>query len=137
MTGAWIGGSGEEGRMKRTLIVAALALAAIGAPAAGHHSSAMFDQQVSKTLSGTVKQFLWTNPHCYIQLMVKNEQGVDEEWSLEMTAPLHLQRLGWNKSSLKPGEKVTVKIHPLRDGGKGGNVLEAADASGKPIGKPA
>lgn len=123
--------------MKRTLIVAALALAAIGAPAAAHHSSAMFDQTVTKTLSGTVKQFLWTNPHCYIQLMVKNEQGVDEEWSLEMTAPLHLQRLGWNKSSLKPGEKVTVKIHPLRDGGKGGNVQEAADANGKPIGKPA
>ena len=67
-------------------------------------------------------------------MQLKNAQGVDEEWSLEMTAPLHLQRLGWNKSSLKPGEKVTIKIHPLRDGAKGGNVQEAADTSGKPIG---
>jgi hypothetical protein len=123
--------------MKAKIIGAALALSAIAAPAAGHHSSAMFDQQATRTLSGTVKQFLWTNPHCYIQLMVRNEQGIEEEWSLEMTAPLHLQRLGWTKSSLKPGDKVTVKIHPLRDGGKGGNVLEAIAADGKPIGKAA
>lgn len=123
--------------MKLKIVVAALALGAVVAPAQAHHSSAMFDQQTTRTLAGTVKQFLWTNPHCYIQLMVKNEQGVEEEWSLEMTAPLHLQRLGWTKSSLKPGEKVTVKIHPLRDGGKGGNVLEATSAEGKPIGKPA
>jgi hypothetical protein len=54
-----------------------------------------------------------------------------------MTAPMHLQRLGWLKSSLKPGDKITVKIHPMRDGSKGGNVLEAIAANGKPIGKPA
>jgi hypothetical protein len=123
--------------MKFKVILAALALGAVVAPAQAHHSSAMFDQTKTVVLNGTVKQFLWTNPHCFIQLMVKNAQGVDEEWSLEMTAPLHLQRLGWTKSSLKPGEKVTIKIHPLRDGGKGGNVQEAADASGKPIGKAA
>jgi hypothetical protein len=84
-----------------------------------------------------VRQFFWTNPHCFIQLMVKNAAGQDEEWSLEMTAPMHLQRLGWIKSSLRPGDKITVKIHPMRDGTKGGNVLEAIAANGKPIGKPA
>jgi hypothetical protein len=108
------------------------------APAAqAHHSGAMFDQAHTTTLVGTVKQFQWTNPHCYIQLVVRNEQGRDEEWSLEMTAPIHLQRLGWLRTSLKPGERVTVKIHPLRDGGKGGNVLEVVGPDGKPIGKPA
>jgi hypothetical protein len=132
-TGAW----GEDNRMKGKIVAASLALSAIAGPVAAHHSSAMFDQTKTVVLNGTVKQFLWTNPHCYIQLLVKNGQGAVEEWSLEMTAPLHLQRLGWNKSSLKPGEKVTVKIHPLRDGGKGGNVEEAADANGKPIGQPA
>lgn len=123
--------------MKARTIAAALALSTVAAPGSAHHSSAMFDQQATKSLQGTVKQFFWTNPHCYIQLMVRNEQGVEEEWSLEMTAPLHLQRLGWTKSSLKPGDRVTVKIHPLRDGGKGGNVLEAIGADGKPIGKAA
>jgi hypothetical protein len=123
--------------MKAKVFLAALALAAGTAPASAHHSSAMFDQQKTTTLQGTVRQFFWTNPHCYIQLMVKNAAGQDEEWSLEMTAPMHLQRLGWLKSSLKPGDKITVKIHPMRDGSKGGNVLEAIAANGKPIGKPA
>ena len=123
--------------MKARIIFAALTLAAAAAPASAHHSSAMFDQQKTVALSGTVKNFFWTNPHCYIQLMVKNAAGQDEEWSLEMTAPMHLQRLGWLKSSLKPGDKITVKIHPMRDGTKGGNVLEATGANGKPIGRTA
>ena len=124
--------------MNGKLVVAALALALVGAlPAESHHSAAMFDQQKTTTLVGTVKQFLWSNPHCFIQLTVKNEQGRDEEWSLEMTAPVHLQRLGWKRTSLKPGDRITVKIHPLRDGNKGGNVLEAIGADGKPVGKVA
>jgi hypothetical protein len=123
--------------MKARIIMAALALAAGAAPASAHHSSAMFDQQKTVALSGTVKNFFWTNPHCFIQLTVKNAQGVDEEWSLEMTAPMHLQRLGWMRSSLKTGDKITVKIHPMRDGSKGGNVLEAIGPNGKPIGKQA
>ena len=123
--------------MKAKTILPALALLTIAAPALAHHSSAMFDQTKTVTLSGTVKEFLWTNPHTYIQLLVKNDKGGEDEWNLEMTAPLHLQRLGWTKSSLKPGEHVTVKIHPLRDGSKGGNVQEATGPDGKPIGKPA
>ena len=123
--------------MKARIIMGALALAAGAAPASAHHSSAMFDQQKTVALSGTVKNFFWTNPHCYIQLVVKNAAGQDEEWSLEMTAPMHLQRLGWLKSSLKPGDRITVKIHPMRDGSKGGNVLEATGANGKLIGKTA
>src|SRR4051794_13655187 len=123
--------------MKTRIIVAALALLASAGPAYAHHSSAMFDQTKTVTLSGTVKEFLWTNPHTYIQLLVKNDKGGADEWNLEMTAPLHLQRLGWTKSSLKPGEHVTVKIHPLRDGSHGGNVQEAAGPDGKPIGKAA
>lgn len=119
----------------RYAVAAPLLMLAPGAEA--HHSGAMFDQVHTTTLVGTVKQFQWANPHCYIQLMVKNAQGQEEEWSLEMTAPIHLQRLGWVRTSLKPGDHITVKIHPLRDGGKGGNVLEAIGADGKPIGRKA
>ena len=115
----------------------AVPLLMLASVAEAHHSGAMFDQVHTTTLVGTVKQFQWANPHCYIQLVVRNAQGQDEEWSLEMTAPIHLQRLGWVRTSLKPGDRITVKIHPLRDGGKGGNVLEAIGADGKPIGKPA
>jgi hypothetical protein len=111
---------------------AVLALAPSAAPA--HHSGAMFDQAVTKKLTGTVREFQWTNPHCFIQLVVKDERGQDVEWSLEMTAPIHLQRLGWRRSSLKPGDRITVTINPLRNGQFGGNVVEALGADGKPIG---
>jgi hypothetical protein len=115
----------------------AAALAVVSAGAQAHHSGAMFDSTQTVTLAGTVREFQFTNPHCYIQLVVKNAQGQDEEWSLEMAAPMHLLRLGWHKSSLKPGERINVKIHPLRDGSKGGQVEQASTADGKPIGSPA
>ena len=123
--------------MYRKLAMGGILALAVAAPAYAHHSSAMFDQTKTETLTGTVKEFLWTNPHSYIQLMVKNDHGGEDEWNLEMTAPLHLQRLGWTKSSLKPGEHITVKIHPLRDGSKGGNVQEAIGPDGKTIGNAA
>ena len=116
---------------------ALLAAPLIGGPAAAHHSFAMFDNTRSITMHGKVTLFQWTNPHCFIQLVVKNDKGVDEEWSLEMTAPVHLLRLGWRKSSLQPGDRITVTIHPLRNGDRGGNVAAVIGADGKPVGKPA
>jgi len=124
---------GGLGMIGRLACVATLGLAAAGG-ASAHHSGAMFDPVKAETLTGTVRQFQWVNPHCFIQLVVKNAEGQDEEWSLEMTAPVHLQRLGWRKSSLKPGDRITVTIHPLRNGDKGGNVTSVVGPDGKPVG---
>lgn len=124
-----------EGMFRKLMVPAALLMAATGAQA--HHSSAMFDPTKTVTLSGTVREFQWVNPHCYIQLVVKNPKGVDVEWSLEMTAPIHLQRLGWKRTSLKPGDRITVTIRPLRDGSPGGNVMQAIGPDGKPVGNKA
>jgi hypothetical protein len=55
---------------------------------------------------------------------------------LYLTAPVNLQRLGWRKSSLKPGDRITVTIHPLRNGGAGGNVAAVVGLDGKPVGRP-
>ena len=117
--------------------LAALAAALGASPALAHHSPVMFDQTQKVTLTGTVREFQWTNPHSYIQLVVKNDQGQDEEWSLEMAAPTYLYNRGWRPSSVKAGDTLTVTIAPLRKGGRGGLVLQAATADGKPIGKPA
>ena len=104
--------------------------------ALAHHSGAMFDDTQLRSLSGTVREFQWHNPHCYIQLMVPSANGgPDEEWSLEMAAPMYLYNLGWRPSTLKPGDRIGVTIAPLRNGEKGGLVSEAATADGKPIGK--
>jgi len=102
--------------------------------ATAHHSAAMFDDQHRISLSGTVRVFQWTNPHCYVQLLVKNSKGVEEEWSLEMAGPMYLYNLGFRPSTLKPGDRLTVKIAPLRNGSKGGLLVEAVTAQGRKLG---
>ena len=114
---------------------AALAVSIPALPAQAHHSMAMFDQTKTVTLTGTVRQFQWTNPHCYIQLQVKDASGKQVEWSLEMGAPMYLYAKGWRPSSLKAGTQISVTLNPLRNGEPGGIVLTASTADGKQIGK--
>jgi len=117
-------------------IAIAIALSLGGGSALAHHSFAMFDQSQTVTLRGTVTDFRWTNPHVFIELAVKNESGADEQWSIEMTSPEHLSRAGWRPGTLKPGDKVTLSIHPMRDGGKGGQYLSGTGPSGPLLGAP-
>jgi hypothetical protein len=124
--------------MGRRVLGLLVTTAALGAGAAlGHHSPVMFDQAQQRTLTGTVREFQWTNPHSYIQLVVKNDQGQDEEWNLEMAAPTYLYNLGWRPATVKPGDTLVVTIAPLRKGGNGGLLLKATTADGKPIGRAA
>ena len=113
-------------------IVGAVALAAT--PAQAHHSFVMFDMTREVTVSGTVRQFQWTNPHAYIQLVAKDEQGRDVEWSMEMGAPMYLYARGWRPRSLRAGQRITVILNPLRNGRPGGVVKDVKDADGKAIG---
>ena len=101
-----------------------------------HHSSAMFDPQQSLTLNGTVKQFQWSNPHCWIQVTVNDKAG-PVEWSVEMGSPSQLFRSGWRPTILHAGEAIVVVVHPMRDGSKGGQFVSATHADGTPIEKPA
>jgi hypothetical protein len=118
----------------RRATCAAVLLGAMGMPAQGHHSAAMFDDSKREMLAGTVREFQWGNPHCYIQLLVEQPKGPAKEWSLEMGAPNYLYNLGWRPSTLKAGEKISVKIAPLRKGGTGGLVLEVTKADGRHFG---
>jgi len=113
-----------------------LALAAGGAPepSLAHHSFAMFDMSKEVTVSGTVRQFQWTNPHAYIQVVAKDDAGRDVEWSMEMGAPMYLYARGWRPRTLRAGMHINVKLNPLRNGRPGGVVRDVTDADGKPIG---
>jgi hypothetical protein len=111
-------------RLRLRAVVAALAIAAaIAVPAQAHHSFAMFDNQKTVTLDGAVKQFQWTNPHTWIQIVVKDANGHSEEWSIEGGSPNGLARTGWKRDSLKPGDHAIVVIHPLKDGSNGGSLV--------------
>jgi len=99
--------------------VGALLLMAVG-PAFAHHSFAMFDRTKETTLVGTVHEFQWTNPHSWIELDVANDSGSVDKWSIELNSPNNLSRQGWRSNSIKPGDKISVVIWPLRSGEKGG-----------------
>jgi hypothetical protein len=103
-------------------------------PIGAHHSGAMFDSQKTVTLQGTVKAFQWSNPHCWIQLLVTRD-GMTQEWSVEMAATTELYRSGWRPHTLQAGESVTVLVHPLRDGSSGAQFLSAVGPDGATLGK--
>jgi len=91
-------------------------------PAAAHHSFALFDKTKSVMLEGTIKKFEWTNPHSWIYLEVLNLQNTPEEWLIELPAAGVLARDGWNKNYLKAGERISVRVSPLKDGRRGGSL---------------
>ncbi len=91
-------------------------------PAQAHHSFALFDFEKSVMLEGTVKRFDWTNPHSWIFLDVINDNRQVEEWAIELPAAGALARDGWNKNFVKPGERLSVRINPLKNGAKGGSL---------------
>jgi hypothetical protein len=101
-------------------VLGAVALAA--APAQAHHSFAMFDMTKEVTVSGTVRQFQWTNPHAYIQLIAKDAGGHDVEYSLEMGAPMYLYARGWRPSSIRAGMRITGHAQSLAQRPPGGVV---------------
>jgi hypothetical protein len=120
-------------RVAWRMLLAGAALA-VALPAGAHHSFAMFDQSRSVTLHGIVKDFRWSNPHVFIQLLSGSDAGTQEEWSIEMTSPEHLSRVGWRPGTLKPGDKVPLVIHPMRDTTKGGQYLSGIGPNGPLIG---
>ena len=105
-------------------------------PAAAHHSSAMFDRDKQVSLTGTVVQFAWTNPHSWIEIDVPDQNGGSAKWSVECNSPNNLARQGWRSTSFKPGDKVTIIIHRLRSGEKGGMFVSATLADGSLLGNP-
>jgi hypothetical protein len=118
----------------RCTLAGVLFLSFIPVAAQAHHSMAMFDATKTVTLTGTVREFEWTNPHAYIQLMVTQPNGANQEWSLEMGAPMYLYANGWRPGTLKAGQQIKVRINPLRSGAPGGVVIDATTADGKVLG---
>jgi Family of unknown function (DUF6152) len=116
-----------------TRILLAAAFAVTAAPAFAHHSAAMFDAEKEITLQGTVREFQYTNPHSWIQVMVPGQDGKSLEWSVETAAPIVLLRAGIKKNSIAPGEKVSVRVHPMKDGSAGGNLIALTKADGSVI----
>jgi hypothetical protein len=112
----------------------AIAGAAFTAPAIAHHSFAMFDDTKIVTLSGTVKEFEWVNPHSWLRVTVNDEKtGKAAVWALELSSPSRLVTMGMHADSVKPGDAVSVTFHPMKDGTRGGQFMQATLPGGKQI----
>jgi hypothetical protein len=116
--------------------LAAFALTALLAfgTALAHHSPIVFDRTREVTLTGTVTEFRWGNPHSWIHIDIADKDGKVGNWSIEMDPASHLAREGWKSSTLKVGDKITVVVFPLRNDEKGGQYISVTLPDGKKLG---
>jgi hypothetical protein len=140
MTGL-IGTTSGSVRRGWVSLCAVLGLAGVGA-ALAHHSFAMYDSDHQIKLAGTVTSFEWNNPHVYIALASSDEHGDTKGYTVECASPGILNRVGWKFNMIKPGDKITVIIAPLKTGEPGGLLKQLTLADGRvfsnggPAGKP-
>jgi uncharacterized protein DUF6152 len=115
--------------MRNNLLSAIIALLVVSGSLLAHHgTAASYDQNKSVTVTGTLTKFSWTNPHCYVELDVKDSSGQVVHWAGEMNSPGVLKGAGWTKDTIKPGDQVTMTVHPS----KAGTPVGVVDR-GKPI----
>jgi hypothetical protein len=122
--------------MNRIRAGLALSLIVVAAPraAGAHHSTAMFEPERRVTLNGTIKDFQWTNPHAWIQIVVPGADGKPADWSFECGSPNTLSRQGWKPSTFKPGDAVTIVANPMKDGTPAGLLYTVTLADGRVLG---
>ena len=121
----------------RRLAMIACALVALVRPAAAHHSGAMFDDKKEVTLTGTIKEFQYTNPHSWLIVDVKGGDGKVTTWGFEAEGPTTLLRAGITRSDLTPGMQITITGHPMRDGRPAATFMKAVRLADNKVFVPA
>ena len=115
----------------KSLVLSGVAISLFAGPAAlGHHSFAMFDNSRTETVTGTVTQLEWINPHVWLHVRAVDDAGEEHVWSFEAGAPSQLQEARWTPDSVSAGEVLEVAFHPLKDGSNGGQLLEVTKEDG-------
>jgi hypothetical protein len=110
-------------------------MAAAG-PASAHHSFGRFDMQKTVAITGTVKEFVWANPHSWLYVIVPKKNGGSEEWAFECSSPNMMIRWGWHAADIKPGDRITIDTHPARDGQLLGATFAVYLPNGKVLADP-
>ncbi|HEX5280531.1 MAG TPA: DUF6152 family protein [Micropepsaceae bacterium] len=118
----------------KSLSLAVIAAFALSVPASAHHSFAMFDATKNVTVQGAVKEFEWTNPHSWLRVMVMDQKtGKPVMWAFELSSPARLTTMGMHADTVKAGDVVSVTFHPMKDGTRGGQFVQATLPSGKQV----
>jgi hypothetical protein len=112
---------------------AVVCLLAVSVPLFAHHGYAAYDTDRKVTLKGTVTRWIWSNPHCMIQLDVSDDSGHVARWIAETENPSTMSRNGWTDKSIKVGEQITVIVLPVKNGNPAGRILEVILPSGEKL----
>jgi hypothetical protein len=116
------------------LVLACSIVVAGAVPVSAHHSFAAFDRDRQITLTGVVREFQWSNPHAWIQVVVTDEKGRKTEWGLECGSPNMMARTGWKRTTLKPGDRIVAVGNPLKDGKPNASLVKLTLADGRVLG---
>src|SRR5262245_22944447 len=121
-------------QLRIVAFVGAVAVLVSALPAIAHHSNSAYQVDQIITLTGIVKEWKWTNPHTWLYLTVDDPKAGKVEWAVEGRAPGVLGRVGWDRTVLKAGDKVTVHASPAKDGSKVGIIARVTKADGTILG---
>ncbi len=110
-----------------------LGLLAVSVPLFAHHGYVQYDTDKKVTLKGTVTRWLWSNPHCLLQLDVTEDSGNVVHWIAESENPSTLSRIGWTEKSLKPGDKITLTALPVKSGNPVGRIIDVVLSNGEKL----
>ena len=102
--------------MRSVFVGCALVMVMSAAPLFAHHGNAAIDSSKAVTVTGTVTEWVWSNPHCFLKVDVKGDQGDVVHWTIEENNPSTLVGFGWSKKTFKPGDQVTVTMHVAKNG---------------------
>lgn len=108
-------------------------LATFAMPLFAHHGNAAYNYDKKITISGTVTEWIWANPHCWLKLDSKDENGEVTHWILEAAAPPTIGPQGWAHNSFKPGDQVTAVVIQVKNGQPIGRFEGAVTLNGKPF----
>ena len=119
--------------MRRTLLAVATCVTLLWSALAAHHATAVFDLGKRLTLTGTVTEWFWANPHCLLRFDVKNDNGETTHWVAETQAPPNMIPFGWAKQSFAVGDEVKVTLEPVKNGQPLGRILQVLLPDGKTL----
>jgi len=98
------------------VMLVAFGVLVVSAPVVAHHGTASFDTSKDLTLKGTVTDWIWANPHCFLKFDAMDETGAVRNWAVEVSNPTDMTKRGWARRSFKVGDVVTVNLQPVKNG---------------------
>jgi hypothetical protein len=116
------------------VVLGTVGLVAAAVPLFAHHGAASFDTTKELTLKGTVTEWIWANPHCFLKFDAKDDTGTVRNWAVEVSNPTDMTKRGWARTSFKAGDEVAVTVQPVKGGAPVGRIRNVILPNGQTLG---